>query len=123
MADSSSTCLERKGKFLLIKRAQDSTWPGLWEFPAGKIELGERPEDAARREVLEETGITVASLRFLGTSEREKTVYLFHSADFSGEVRLSEEHTEYKWLAKKEILEMEKKKLVGMDTVRLLEKL
>lgn len=123
MADSSSTCLERKGKFLLIKRAPGSTWPGLWEFPAGKIERGESADDAARREALEETGITVASLRFLGTSEREKTVYLFHSADFSGSVRLSAEHEAYKWLTRKEILEMEKKKLVGMDTVRLLGKL
>jgi 8-oxo-dGTP diphosphatase len=36
---------------------------GYWEFPGGKIEPGETPEDAAKRECLEETGLTVAPYR------------------------------------------------------------
>lgn len=123
MANSVSVALEKNGKFLLVRRALGETHEGLWEFPAGNIMEGEGREDAARREVLEETGIIAGSLRFVGTSEREKTVYLFHSTDFSGSVRLSAEHEVYKWLTRKEILGMEKKKLVGMDTVRLLGKL
>ncbi len=39
------------------------------EFPGGKVELGETPEEAAHREVMEETGATIASLIYLGQYE------------------------------------------------------
>lgn len=37
-----------------------------YEFPGGKVEAGESPEEAARREVMEETGATISSLHYLG---------------------------------------------------------
>src|SRR5580700_11761607 len=40
-----------------------------WSFPKGKLEEGETYEDAARREVLEETGLTCRLLRFVGHTE------------------------------------------------------
>jgi 8-oxo-dGTP diphosphatase len=44
------------GDVLLTRRRPDQDLPDLWEFPGGKIEPGEAPEDALRRELLEEVG-------------------------------------------------------------------
>lgn len=51
---------ERGLEVLIARRREDAIRGGLWEFPGGKVEPGERAEEAARRESLEETGIRVA---------------------------------------------------------------
>jgi len=55
----------RGGRYLVRQRPPGSIMEGVWEFPGGKCEAGESPEDAARRECREETGrdITVHRLR------------------------------------------------------------
>lgn len=59
--------LERGGPRLLIcQRKPDVPLGGLWEFPGGKLEPGESPEQAAVREVREELGIDVAPVGRLG---------------------------------------------------------
>ena len=49
--------LRKENKVLIGKRPADGTLPGLWEFPGGKIEVGESPEVALKRELMEELGI------------------------------------------------------------------
>ena len=49
----------RGGEVLLVERSGDPSG-GLWSFPGGHLEWGENLEDAARREVFEETGLRVA---------------------------------------------------------------
>jgi 8-oxo-dGTP diphosphatase len=47
-------------RVLIAQRPQGKPMAGLWEFPGGKIEPGERPEQTLIRELSEELGITVA---------------------------------------------------------------
>ena len=47
------------GRVLLAQRPLGRTMAGLWEFPGGKIEAGEKPEDSLIRELKEELGIDV----------------------------------------------------------------
>ena len=49
--------IEKDGKLLVCQRTRHQTMPLKWEFPGGKIEEGEQPRDALRRELDEELGI------------------------------------------------------------------
>jgi len=49
--------IAKDGKLLVCQRTRHQTMPLKWEFPGGKIEEGEQPRDALRRELEEELGI------------------------------------------------------------------
>ncbi|WP_313295392.1 NUDIX domain-containing protein [Diaphorobacter sp.] len=53
--------LRANGELLLSTRPEGKPYAGYWEFPGGKIEHGESVEQALRRELQEELGITIAS--------------------------------------------------------------
>jgi len=48
---------------LITRRRADAVYAGYWEFPGGKVEAGESPEDCAVREVREEVGLIVRPLQ------------------------------------------------------------
>ncbi|RZL03695.1 MAG: NUDIX domain-containing protein [Rubrivivax sp.] len=49
----------RETRFLMTSRPEGKVYAGHWEFPGGKVEAGESIEQALRRELLEELGITI----------------------------------------------------------------
>jgi 8-oxo-dGTP diphosphatase len=51
--------IDTDGRVLIAERPEGKQLAGLWEFPGGKIEPGERPEETLIRELHEELGITV----------------------------------------------------------------
>jgi 8-oxo-dGTP diphosphatase len=51
--------IDADNRVLIAQRPKDKTLGGLWEFPGGKLDPGERPEAALIRELHEELGITV----------------------------------------------------------------
>jgi 8-oxo-dGTP diphosphatase len=53
--------LRADGAFLLTSRPAGKPYAGYWEFPGGKLEAGESVEQALRRELQEELGITIAA--------------------------------------------------------------
>ena len=53
--------LDGDGRILIAKRPEGRPLAGLWEFPGGKVELGESPEHALIRELAEELGIDIAA--------------------------------------------------------------
>src|SRR5437016_2093750 len=63
--------LWRDGRVLVRQRRQDETLAGLWEFPGGKVQAGESPERAARREVREEMRVEVSGLALLDLIEHD----------------------------------------------------
>lgn len=56
---SAAAIIDADGRLLVQRRPVGSDFPGLWEFPGGKIEPGESPEAALVRELREELGIDV----------------------------------------------------------------
>ena len=49
--------VDEKGRYLMAQRPQGKVYAGYWEFPGGKVELGESHEQALVRELREELGI------------------------------------------------------------------
>ncbi len=101
-----SLLIERKGTVLLGRRSRKKDHaPGAWESISGRVEPGETPMEAARREVLEETGLVVDVLRQIDTftfergANREPTTgATFHCLVSEGRERLSDEHDEFTWV-------------------------
>jgi A/G-specific adenine glycosylase len=76
--------LSSGGRYLVQKRPERGLLGGLWEFPGGKIEAGESPEAAARRELREETGLEVGALEPCGVVQHAYSHFSVELHLFSG---------------------------------------
>jgi len=68
MKDVTAAIIFNEGKVLIARRAPGEKHAGGWEFPGGKIELGETPEECLKRELLEEFGIETSINDFIAES-------------------------------------------------------
>ena len=67
--------LSSHGRIFVQKRLPRGAWGGLWEFPGGRVEPGETPEQAVVREFAEETGLAVRVTAPLGVIRHGYTTY------------------------------------------------
>lgn len=80
--NGASVVVLRRDAVLMVERARPPL-EGLWSFPGGKSEAGETPEQTARRELLEETGLRVGRLLRLGAAHPIPHVSDFRLAVFA----------------------------------------
>ena len=106
--------LERDGKYLMIHRTkkENDANRDKWMGVGGHFEEGESPEDCMRREVWEETGLTVTGFRYRGivtfVSDEWPCEYmhLFTCSDWSGEVKTDCNEGDLEWIEKCRLLEL-----------------
>jgi A/G-specific adenine glycosylase len=70
-----SGVLVRQGRVFIQKRPSQGVWAGLWEFPGGRIEPGESPAEALRREFREETEFQVSRIEKIAVIRHNYTRY------------------------------------------------
>ena len=93
--------IHRDGAYFATQRGYGE-FEGMWEFPGGKIEPGESPEDALKREIKEELGVDIAIEELLCTTEYDYptfhlTMHCYLCSVASGEIELRE-HKSAQWL-------------------------
>lgn len=94
--------LEKDGRWLIAKRKKGDRFSGLWEFPGGKLESGETPQECLARELHEEFGIRAHVGRFLArvhyaTPSFSIDLVAFAVSHLSGVFRLHD-HEEIRWV-------------------------
>jgi len=102
---------DEKGRILFLKRKNTKDAGGMWCLPGGSIEFKETAEQACIREIKEEVGLNTSNIEFLfyfdilpiEDQTRKHGISLVFKANFSGEIRLNKEHSEYSWIPPKDI--------------------
>ncbi|SDY49532.1 8-oxo-dGTP diphosphatase MutT [Tindallia californiensis] len=96
-------------KILIARRPPGKNLAGYWEFPGGKIEENESPEESLKRELKEEMNITVEVGKQLGETTHTYDTFtvhlmLYETALLSGDIQLKE-HDRMAWVAAEELLD------------------
>jgi 8-oxo-dGTP diphosphatase len=104
--------IEQDELVLCALRSEQMSLPEKWEFPGGKLELNELPEDALIREIKEELNISINILESLAISDYsyvpEKVIRLFpfRCNIQNNEIPVAAEHAELRWVKKEDLLKL-----------------
>lgn len=106
--DVVAAVMRRGERWFLARRAPGSRHAGEWEFPGGKVDPGETPPEALRRELLEELGIDSRVGARLGTVAAAGATgplrLIFHTVEPFGEPRAQGDHDACAWVTRQEAL-------------------
>ena len=116
--------IEKGGKILLVRETKPAV-KGMWNHPAGWLEVGENPIEGAKREVKEETGFDFNPEKVLGiyslagleggvTHHSMKIIFIGKISEEQGKF-LENEISETKWFSPEEIEAMDGKTLRDLD--------
>jgi len=99
------------GRVLAARRSSSMDLPGKWEFPGGKVEPGETPQEALIREIKEELGVLIRISDTMSVHVhhyKEKSIQLipFVCSVLSGEVSLRE-HQSWNWFHRDELEQLD----------------
>lgn len=100
--------LQKEDKILIARKKEGKPLAGYFEFPGGKIEKGETPEESLARELMEEMNIKIDVKEYVGESIYDygngKVISLlgYISEIIDGEIKLSD-HDRYEWVTLEEI--------------------
>jgi 8-oxo-dGTP diphosphatase len=105
--------IRKEDKILVVKRSfSDDHEPGIWETVGGGMDEKSSPQEALYREVMEEVGLKVEVkdpfnvFTFTKDTGEFKIGMTFICDYISGEVRLSSEHSEYRWIKPEEFKQL-----------------
>jgi 8-oxo-dGTP diphosphatase len=101
--------IEKDGRILIAKRRIGDQHGGRWEFPGGKIDLGETPEECLKRELKEELGIEAEIGDFICASAFKYMfvpleLLVYKARHVSGKFQ-SLDHDELRWVKPSELVE------------------
>ena len=102
-----AAAIEKDGKIFFAQRPEGKSLGGFWEFPGGKLEAGESPEQALIREIQEELNSEIEIISFVNEASYDYdfgTVVMktYHAKLLSGNLELLE-HQNSTWLAPHEL--------------------
>ena len=108
---SCAIIVNANGLVLVTQRSKKMSLPLKWEFPGGKIEANETPEECLIREIKEELNIEIEITASLSPNDYQYPDKLIRLIPFicrqkDGEVVLKE-HADYKWLDAKDLLDLD----------------
>lgn len=100
MIDVVAAIIEDDGQFLACRRRIERVAGGLWEFPGGKVEAGESPEQALVREIAEELSVEVDRVRHFTTVDKGDLRLIFMWAQLVGSrPTISTDHDRLEWIS------------------------
>ena len=105
------------GKVLIAQRPEGKPGAGSWEFPGGKVEPGETPDDALRRELEEELGLVISDAQPISfANDGDIVLLLFACSAWAGQPEGKEGQT-LKWVA---LVELEQHEMMPLDNALVL---